>query len=72
MAAQELGKYPQHRAQVVPALIEAITTRNWDRCPADVRDATARTLAELGAKEAVVPLLALVKSGTPIDHECVE
>lgn len=71
-AAQELAKYPQHRAQIVPALIEAIRTREWDRCAGDMRDAIARALGELKAKEAVVPLLELAKSGKTIDHECVE
>lgn len=71
-AAAELRKYPQARAQIVPALIEAIRTRDWHRCGADVRDTIARTLGELKAKEAVVPLLEVVKSGKPIEHECVE
>ena len=72
-AAERLREYPASRAQIVPALIQALrTTREWDRCSADVRDAAARSLAELKAKEAVVPLLDLVKSGTPIAHECFE
>jgi HEAT repeat protein len=71
-AAEQLRKYPQSRAQIVPALIEAIRTRDWNRCGADVRDTIARTLGELKAKEAVVPLLEVVKSGKPIEHECVE
>lgn len=71
-AAEQLRKYPRHRAQIVPALIEAIKTRDWDRCAADVRDTIARTLGELKAKEAVAPLLEVVKSGKPIEHECVE
>jgi HEAT repeat protein len=71
-AAQELVKYPQHRAQIVPALIEAIRTREWDRCTGDMRDTIARALGELKAREAVAPLLELAKSGKTIDHECVE
>jgi HEAT repeat protein len=71
-AAEALARYPQHRQQIVPALIEAIQTRDWPRCAGDMRDAMARTLAALKAKEAVAPLLALVKSGRPIDHECLE
>jgi len=71
-AAEQLGRHARHRARVVPALIEAITTRDWNRCAPDVRDAIARALGELGAREAVVPLLEVVKSGTPIEHECVE
>ncbi len=71
-AVGQLRKYPQYRAQIVPALIEAIKTGDWNRCAADVRDTIARTLGELKAKEAVVPLLEVAKSGKPIDHECVE
>ncbi len=71
-AAQELAKYPQHRAQIVPALIEAIRTREWDRCTGDMRDTIARVLGQFKAREAVVPLLELAKSGKTIDHECVE
>ncbi len=56
----------------MPALIEAIRTREWSRCGGDVRDAIARSLGELGAREAVTPFLELVKSGKPIEHECVE
>ena len=71
-AARELARYPQHRAQIVPALIEAIRIREWDRCTGDMRDTIARALGELKAREAVVPLLELAKSGKTIDHECVE
>lgn len=71
-AAAELGKHPRYRAQIVPALVEAIRTRDWNRCAADVRDTIARTLGALKAREAVAPLLEVVKSGKPIEHECVE
>jgi HEAT repeat protein len=71
-AAERLGKYSAQRAQIVPALIEAIATRDWSRCGADMRDAIARSLGELSAREAVTPLLEVVKSGKPIEHECVE
>jgi HEAT repeat protein len=72
-AAEGLRNYPAFRAQSVPALVQAVrATRAWDRCSADVRDAAARSLAELKAKEAVGPLLDLVRSGTPIAHECFE
>jgi HEAT repeat protein len=72
-AAERLREYPAFRAQVVPALVQALgTTRQWDRCSADVRDAAARSLAELKAKEAVVPLLDLLGSGAPTTHECFE
>jgi len=67
-AAERLGAYASQRAQVVPAL----RNREWASCSGDVRDAIARSLAQLKAKEAVVPLLELVKSGKPLDHECVE
>ena len=71
-AAEQLPKYPQYRTQVVPGLIEAIRTCDWNRCAGDMRDAIARTLEELKAKEAVVPLLEVVKSGKSIEHECAE
>lgn len=57
---------------MVPALIEAIKTRDWNRCAGDVRDAIARALGELKAGEAVVPLLEVVRSGKPIEHECAQ
>jgi HEAT repeat protein len=71
-AAEKLRRYPAQRAQIVPALIQAIATREWDRCSADARDAIARTLGDLKAREAVTPLLDLVKTGKPIEHECFE
>jgi HEAT repeat protein len=71
-AAERLGDYPGQRAQVVPALIDALRNREWASCSVDVRDAIGRSLASLKAKEAVAPLLELVKSGKPLDHECVE
>ena len=71
-AAERLGDYAAQRAQVVPALIDALRNREWASCGGDVRDAAARSLAQLKAKEAVVPLLELVKSGTSLEHECVE
>jgi HEAT repeat protein len=71
-AVQQLGQHAADRARIVPALIEAITTRDWNRCGGDVRDAIARSLGELVARESVVSLLEVVKSGKPIEHECVE
>jgi len=71
-AAQALGDFQSQRTQVVPALVDALRNREWASCSADVRDAIGRSLAQLKAKEAVVPLLDLVKSGKPLDHECVE
>ena len=71
-AAEQLPKYPAHRPQVVAGLIEAITTRDWNRCGGDMRQTIARALEELKAKEAVVPLLDVVKSGKSIEHECAE
>lgn len=71
-AAQRLGQYPRQRARIVPALIGAVKTGDWARCGGDMRDAIARTLVDLKAKEAVVPLLELAGSGRTIDHECVE
>jgi HEAT repeat protein len=71
-AAETLGRLHGQRAQVVPALVDALRNRQWATCSADVRDAIGRSLAELKAKEAVGPLLDLVKSRKPLDHECVE
>ena len=71
-AAQSLAKYPRSRGEIVRALVEAIKTGDWQRCGGDMRDTIARTLAQLSAREAVVPLLELAKSGKTIDHECVE
>jgi HEAT repeat protein len=71
-AAQRLGRYPRQRPRIVSAFIAAIKTGDWPRCGGDMRDAIARALVELGAKEAVVPLLELAASGRTIDHECVE
>ena len=71
-AAESLGRYSAYRAQIVPALIGALKTPDWNRCGGDMRDAIARTLGELNAGDAAVPLLELVNSGKPIDHECVE
>ncbi|MBI2206629.1 MAG: hypothetical protein HYU41_22570 [Candidatus Rokubacteria bacterium] len=71
-AAERLREFPAQRAQSVPALVQAIASREWDRCSADMRDAAALALAALKAKDAVVPLLDLVKSGKPIEHECFE
>ena len=71
-AAEQLRKYPQDRAQIVKGLLEALTTGDWNRCGGDMRDTLARALGEFKAKEAVVPLLELVKSGKSIEHECAE
>jgi HEAT repeat protein len=71
-AAQRLGRYPLQRGRIVPALIAAVKTGDWARCGGDMRDAIARALVDLKAKEAVVPLLELAGSGRTIDHECVE
>ena len=71
-AAEQLRKYPQYRAQVVAGLLEAITTRDWNRCAGDMRQTIAGALEALKAKEATVPLLDVVKSGKSIEHECAE
>ena len=69
-ALERLGRSPGHRAQVIAGLIAALGHGDWSRCAGDMRDGIARTLADLKAKEAVVPLLELVRSGKPIEHEC--
>jgi HEAT repeat protein len=71
-AASELRNYPQHRSQIVAGLIDAVRTGEWNRCGGDMRDTIARHLGEMKAKDAVVPLLELVKTGKSIEHECAE
>ena len=71
-AEGELRKFPRERARIVAGLIDALRTGEWNRCSGDMRDSIARTLIDLKAKEAVVPLLELVKSGRSIEHECSE
>ncbi len=71
-AESELQKYPRARVRVVAGLIDALRTGEWDRCGGDMRDAIARTVTDLKAKDAVLPLLDLVKSGKSIEHECAE
>lgn len=71
-AVEQLANHPGQRARTVPALIPLLATPEWDRCSAEVRQALATTLAGLKAKEAVGPLLELVKSGKPIEHECFQ
>ena len=71
-AEGELRKFPRERARIVAGLVDALRTGEWNRCSGDMRDGIARTLIDLKAKEAVVPLLELVKSGRSIEHECAE
>ena len=71
-AEGELRTFPRERARIVAGLIDALRTGEWNRCSGDLRDSIARTLIDLKAKEAVVPLLELVKSGRSIEHECSE
>lgn len=71
-AAEKLSEYPRFKAQIVPALVDALKIREWNRCSGDMRDAIARTLQALKAREAVPALLELAASGKTIDHECVE
>jgi HEAT repeat protein len=71
-AESELRKFPRERARIVAGLIDALRTGEWNRCSGDMRDGIARTLIDLKAKDAVVPLLELVKSGRSIEHECAE
>ena len=67
-----LQKYREPRARIVAGLIDALRTGEWDRCGGDMRDSIARRLGDLHAREAVVPLLEMVKRGKPIEHECAE
>jgi hypothetical protein len=67
-----LFEHPRFKAQIVPILIDALKTREWNRCGGDMRDNIARLLIEFKAREAVPALLELAASGRRIDHECVE
>lgn len=69
-ALDRLSTMTHPRPEIVAGLIEALRTGEWNRCGGDMRDGIARTLGEWGAKGAVAPLLQLVKSGKPIEHEC--
>jgi len=71
VAAEKLGRSPQHRAEIVPALMETLN-HEWERCSGDIRQAIARSLGRLQAREAVVPLLQLARSGRGIEHDCAE
>lgn len=70
-AVNGLSKYPEYKSQIVPELIEALNYE-WDNCSGDIRDAIANNLIEFEAKEAVFPLLELIRSGKSIEHECAE
>ncbi len=70
-AARDLRQFPQAKAQTVPALVNALNTK-WSQCSGDIRESIADTLAQLKAREAVFPLLQLLKSGKNIAHECAE
>lgn len=69
-SAQALGKSSAPKPRVVPALLDALK-RTWARCTGDIHESVARALADLGAREAVVPLLEVVKRGH-VAHECAE
>jgi HEAT repeat protein len=71
-AVEALRERRDARAAVVAALIDALRTGAWDRCGGDMRDTIAAALRDLRAREAVEPLLELVRRGTPIEHECAQ
>lgn len=70
-AARELPQFPAVKAQTVPALIKALNSE-WNQCSGDIREAIADSLAQLKAKEAVIPMLQLLRSGKNVAHECAE
>jgi len=71
-SASDLGRHMRERARIVPALIRALRTGEWDRCSGDVRETIAWALKELDAREAVPVLLEVANSNRPIEHECAE
>lgn len=70
-SADKLGKFPQEKERIAPALIEALEYE-WDHCTGDIRQGIAYSLAALMAKEGVFPMLDLLKKGAATDHECAE
>ncbi len=70
-AARDLPQFHQFKAQTVPALVKALNAE-WSQCSGDIRESIADSLAQLRAKEAVFPLLQLLRSGKNIAHECAE
>jgi len=71
-ALGELSKHPRERRQIVAGLVDTLRRRDWPRCGGDMRDGIARLLLDLKAREAVSPLLDLIRSGKSIEHECLE
>jgi HEAT repeat protein len=70
-AARELGNFPQFKAQIGPALLDALN-RDWSQCSGDIREEIALSLGRLMGKDAVFPLLKLLQSGKNVAHECAE
>jgi HEAT repeat protein len=70
-AANDLGNFPQSRAQIVPALLDALN-HDWDHCTGDIRQAIGNSLGQLAGKDAVFPLLTLLQSGRSVGHDCAE
>ena len=72
VSADDLAAHVRERDRIVPALIRALRTGEWDRCGGDVREAIAWALRTLDAREAVPVLLEVANSDRPIEHECAE
>jgi len=70
-AARELEKFPQFKAEIAPALLEALN-REWPQCSGDIRETIGVSLGRLVGKDAVFPLLQLLQGGKNIAHECAE
>lgn len=70
-AAGDLGNFPEFRAQIVPALLDALN-QEWDHCTGEIRQAIGVSLAQLAGKDAVFPLLKLLQSGKNVGHDCAE
>jgi HEAT repeat protein len=70
-AATELSRFPKFKKLIIPDLIAALNNE-WKNCSGDIREDIAYSLAQLRSKEAVFPMLELLKSGKSVAHECAE
>ncbi len=67
----EKSNYTNEKARLVTVLVEALNYE-WDRCSGDLRQSIAHALIDLRAKEAVIPMIDILRSGKSTGHECAE